>query len=296
MDTKRHAPVGRRRVQLGLSHPRSRTYTYTGRSRRPLGDIYVSDHAETRQSGRFRWVLSTCLAAAVGVLAILVVIAGSSDTQETAGGMLSSLQRARDAPLATFRLPSARVDGLRWAIPKTDRLRIPGGAMATKFVIFDAVRQRRGNRDYILNKPYARLVARLAPVPKSEVQRIPPLNPFKLYANTTPLDAAEPLEDGQQDAAVRIVELLGGVIPSEDGQELGADEVADLRAPRTGCRRGAGPAAAGLCRGCAGGRRWRSGRTHQLVSEPLPPGTSLLPRRCSRRRTPAMTWRAARSA
>ena len=35
--------------------------------------------------------------------------------------------------------------------------------MATKFVILDPVRQRRGTRDYILNKPYARLVARLAP-------------------------------------------------------------------------------------------------------------------------------------
>src|SRR6185503_9169875 len=97
-----------------------------------------------------------------------------------------------------------------------------------KFVILDAMRQRRGNRDYILNKPYARLVARLAPITKAEAQGIPPFNPFKLYANTTPLDAAESSEDGQQDAAVKIVELLGGVIPSEDGQELSADEVADV--------------------------------------------------------------------
>ena len=92
--------------------------------------------------------------------------------------------------------------------------------MATKFVILDPVRQRRGNRDYIMNKPYARLVARLAPVTKAEAQRVPPFNPFKLYANTTPLDAAERPEDGQQDATVKIVELLGGILPSEDGQEL----------------------------------------------------------------------------
>jgi murein DD-endopeptidase MepM/ murein hydrolase activator NlpD len=274
MDTKRHAPVGRRRVQIGLSQPRSRGHIYAGRSRRPLGDIYVSDHADTRQSGRFRWVLSTCLAAAVGVLAILVVIAGSTDTQETAGGMLSSLQRVRDTPLTSFRLPSARVDGLRWAIPKTDRLRIPSGAMATKFVILDAVRQRRGNRDYILNKPYARLVARLAPVPKSEVQHIPPLNPFKLYANTTPLDAAEPLGDGQQDAAVRIVELLGGVIPSEDGQELNAEEIAEVvtralaAADEPAQLR---PGFAADAPGVAAGDRPAS-----TGSEPLPPGTSLL--------------------
>jgi len=228
MDTKRHAPLGRRRAHLRLSQPHSRSHPYLGRTRRPLGDIYVSDHADTRQGGRFRWLVSTCLAAAVGVVAILVVIAGSTDTPETDGGMLSSLQRVRDAPLASFRLPSARIDGLRWAIPKTDRLMIPSGAMATKFVILDPVRQRRGTRDYILNKPYARLVARLAPISKAEAQRIPPLNPFKLYANTTPLDAAEPSEDGQQDAVVKIVELLGGVIPSEDGQELSTEEVADV--------------------------------------------------------------------
>jgi murein DD-endopeptidase MepM/ murein hydrolase activator NlpD len=161
------------------------------------------------------------------VLAILVVIAGSTDTKEADGGLLPSFKRARDAPLVSFRLPSARVDGLRWAIPKTDRLLISGGAMATKFVILDAVRQRRGSRDYIKNKPYARLVARLAPISKADAQRVPPFNPFKLYANTTPLDATERPEDGQQDANVKIVELLGGTIPSEDGQDLSADEVAE---------------------------------------------------------------------
>src|SRR5436190_8379242 len=228
MDTKRHAPLGRRRAHLRLSQPHSRSHPHLGRTGRPLGDIYVSDHADTRQGGRFRWLVSTCLAAAVGVVAILVVIAGSTDTPEADGGVLSSLQRVRDTPLASFRLPSARIDGLRWAIPKADRLLIPSGAMATKFVILDPVRQRRGTRDYILNKPYARLVARLAPISKVEAQHIPPLNPFKLYANTTPLDAAEPSEDGQQDAVVKIVELLGGVIPSEDGQELSPEEVADV--------------------------------------------------------------------
>src|SRR5215468_5982290 len=164
MDSKRHAPVGRRRVRLAPSHSRGHTQTYLGRGSRPQGDLFISDHADSRQAGRFRWLISTCLAGAVGVLAIIVVIAGSTDTRETDGGLLPSLRRARDTSLSSLRLPSARVDGLRWAIPKTDRLLIPSGAMATKFVILDAMRQRRGNREYILNKPYARLVARLAPI------------------------------------------------------------------------------------------------------------------------------------
>lgn len=119
MDIKRHAPLGRRRLHLGLNQRQGRWHGHP--ARRAAGDIYVSDHADTRQGGRFRWLVSTCLAAAVGVLAILVVIAGSTDTQETAGGMLSSLQRARDASLGSLQLPTAYVYGLRWAIPKTDR-------------------------------------------------------------------------------------------------------------------------------------------------------------------------------
>ena len=186
---------------------------------------------------------------------------------------------------------------MRWAIPKTDRLLIPSGAMATKFVILDAVRQRRGSRDYIMNKPYARLVARLAPISKAEAQRVPPFNPFKLYANTTPLDAAERPEDGQQDAAVKIVELLGGVLPSEDGQELGAEEVAELVMPGAGGRRGAGPAAARLRRGCARRLRRRRGRPKRVaVRAGRRPTRPSWPSRSSRPRTPSTTSRAARCA
>jgi murein DD-endopeptidase MepM/ murein hydrolase activator NlpD len=148
--------------------------------------------------------------------------------------------------------------------------------MATKFVILDAMRQRRGSRDYILNKPYARLVARLAPISKAEAQRIPPFNPFKLYANTTPLDAAEPSEDGQQDAVVKIVELLGGVIPSEDGQELSVEEVADVvtrvqvAAEEPALLRPGFPADAP---GTAAGDTVASARS---ATEPPPPNTSVL--------------------
>ncbi|HJU29911.1 MAG TPA: M23 family metallopeptidase [Hyphomicrobiaceae bacterium] len=230
MDTKRHAPLGRRRVHPGLAQPHGRRggHGRGGVRGRHADGIFASDHADTRQGGRFRWLVSTCLAAAVGVLAILVVIAGSTDTRESNGSVLVSLERVRNAPVATLQPPSARVDGLRWATPKADRLLIPSGAMATKFVIFDAIKQRRGARDYIFNKPYARLVARLAPISKAEAQRVPAFNPFKLYANTTPIDQAETSDDDQQDAVVKIVELLGGSIPGEDGQELTSEEVAEV--------------------------------------------------------------------
>ena len=228
MEIRRHTPQGRRRVSLAPKATRTRPHAYLGRTRRPLEDIYTSDHADGRQSGRFRWLVSTCLAGAVGVLAILVVIAGSTDHPDNEGGLLPNFPGIANGSLPGIGLPSARVDGLRWAVPKADRLVIPSGVMATKFVVLDAVRQRRGNRDYIMNKPYARIVARLAPLTKADAGSVPQFNPLRLYANTTPVDENDRPEDSQQTAAVKILDLLGGTLPSEDAQELDAPEVSEL--------------------------------------------------------------------
>ncbi len=218
--------MGRRKIHLA-AHAAGRRGQSPLAHRRGLRGLYASDHADSRHGGRFRWLVSTCLAAAVAAVAILVVIAGSTDTQEMDGGLLPTLQRVREARHAAQRVASVKVDGLRWAIPKTDRLIVPTGAMATKFIILDAVRQRRGNRDYIMNKPYARIAARLAPLSKADAQRVPPLNPFKLYASSAPLDPVG-RGDIQQDANVRILDQFGSLFPAEDGQELTAAEVSDL--------------------------------------------------------------------
>jgi len=274
MDTRRHVPIGRRRIRLPTSAARRPVPGYRRRSNR-LSDLYAPDHADGRQAGRFRWLFSTCLAAAVGVLAILVVVVGSMDARETEGGIFSALSHLRDAPLASLRLPSVRVDGLRWAIPKTDRLLIGSGASVTKSVILDHIRQRRGNRDYMMNKPYARLAARLAPLSKAEAQKVPPFNPFKLYANTDPLDGGDRREDGGQDASIKLVELLGGYLPNEDGQELTNPEVAELVARH----QAAEEEAAGLPPGSESGRvaaELLAGRSERAVSETLPPNTIAL--------------------
>jgi murein DD-endopeptidase MepM/ murein hydrolase activator NlpD len=274
MDTRRHAPIGRRRVQVTANAQRRAVPGYRRRSTR-LHDLYTSDHLDIRQAGRFRWLFSTCLAAAVGMLAILVVLVGSMDQREAEGGLFSALARMGDAPLASLRLPSVRVDGLRWAIPKTDRLLIASGASVTKSVILDHIRQRRGNRDYMMNKPYARLAARLAPLAKGDAQKIPPFNPFKLYANTDPLDGGDRREDGLQDASTKLVELLGGILPTEDGQELSNQEVLELVARH----QAADDEATGLLPGSESGRvagEILAGRSVRAVSEVLPPNTTAL--------------------
>jgi murein DD-endopeptidase MepM/ murein hydrolase activator NlpD len=279
MDIRRHTPPGRRRIQLKPKVSRVRPHAYLGHTRRPLQDIYASDHADGRQSGRFRWLVSTCLAGAVGVLAILVVIAGSTDNPNGEGGLLPNFPGIASGSLPGIGLPSARVDGLRWAIPKADRLLIPSGVMATKFVVLDAVRQRRGNRDYIMNKPYARIVARLAPLSKTDAASVPQFNPLRLYANTTPVDENDRPGESQQNAAVKILDLLGGTLPNEDGQELDAQEVSELvlRAMAAGdqqivLRPGLpGDVAERLSPG-----ELLAERASRTVTESIPPFTSLL--------------------
>jgi hypothetical protein len=204
---------------------------YLGRSRRTLRDIYEADHADARQGGRFRWLLSTCLAAAVGSIAIFAVIYGSSDSQEQTG-LLPTLKRMRDTAGQTQGMPGPRrVDGLKWSLPRTDRLVVNAGATSTRFIIHESHKQRRDGREYIRNKPYVRIVARLAAVPANYADVIPPFNPFKLYASSKPVTSAEDdgeADSGRSDVSIRVVELLGGILPGEDGQELDTVEVVDL--------------------------------------------------------------------
>ena len=102
--------------------------------------------------------------------------------------------------------------------------------MSTKFIIHDSIRQRRDNREYLQKKTYARIVARLAAAPTTiEAERIPPFNPYKLYAtgeDGADTDALAAVE--QQDVAAKVVELLGGILPSDDGQEMNTPEVLEV--------------------------------------------------------------------
>jgi murein DD-endopeptidase MepM/ murein hydrolase activator NlpD len=233
MDLRRHAPVGRIRRVVPHERPRGLPHVYARRKRGPAPDLYTADRAELRSGGRFRWFFSTCLAAAVGGVAILVVIFGSADPNEGRGGVLPTLRRMGEQTRQAQEPAAARPhDGLRWAVPKSDRLQAVAGATSTKYIVQESVRQRRGNRDYIHNKPYARIVARLGAVSVRDAVRIPPFNPFKLYATSAPSGEGDDEGEGgsKNDGAVtlRVVELLGGVLSSEDGQEMDNQEVADL--------------------------------------------------------------------
>jgi murein DD-endopeptidase MepM/ murein hydrolase activator NlpD len=243
---------------------RSRPHAYAGRGRAVLPEMYASDHADSRRGGRFRWLVSTCLAAGVGALAILVAVAGSMDTQDS--DLTNLDQRLRQASLA-LNLQVTPSEGLRWALPKTDKMLIPTGAIALKSYIPDPVKQRRGNREYTMNKYYVRLAARLGPVTKKQALTVPPFNALKLYANNAPLDGADRAE-GQLEAAAPTKLLdLNGVLPNEDGQELSADEVTALVTRAQALEEDAGASAAELLAGRA-----------QRLADILPPQTTALPK------------------
>jgi murein DD-endopeptidase MepM/ murein hydrolase activator NlpD len=257
----RHAPLGRVRPRFASAPLRSRPHAYVGRAGALLPEMYASDHADGRRGGRFRWVLSTCLAAAVGALAILVAVTGSMDSQDQ--DVASLEQRLQRASMA-LQLPAIRVEGLRWSLPKTDKLLIPTGAIALKSVIAEPVKQRRGTREYTMNRYYTRLAARLGPVSRKQAALVPALNPIKLYDNTEGGERG----DGQQDAGAptKLIEL-NGILPNEDGLELDTQEVSRLVVRALAADEEAGESGADLL----------AGRS-QRVADVLPPLTTALPK------------------
>ncbi len=233
IDHRRHAPIARcRSVAIG-HEPHKTPHLYRGAKTRGDRDMFATDHAEPQREGRFRWLMSTCLAAAVGAISILVVVFGSAEKQEAEAGLMPALERLRastEAPPLEAML--RRDDGLKWNVPKVDRLQVTTGAKSTRYVIHETLRQRRGGREYIYAKPYVRLVARLAPVPPNTAESIPPFNPLKLYADNKPIGAED--DDGNaaasstRDVSIQVEDLLNGALPLEDGQSIADDEAAEI--------------------------------------------------------------------
>jgi murein DD-endopeptidase MepM/ murein hydrolase activator NlpD len=207
--------------------------------RNRLRSIHLGDPSEAHRGSRIRWFVSTCVAATVGVVAIGGVIYGSMDSQERAQTIASNdprplwervwdLEKLKPA-FQTPRRAETREIGLTSG--KSDRLPTSAGALVTRHIIHDDARVRVGSREKVVIKHYLRLSGRLATTPPQSVAEIPPFNPFRLYANLAPIDENG---DGAQraatdnDVSVKVVELLGGFLPEEDGQELEADVVSSL--------------------------------------------------------------------
>ncbi len=235
MDRRRHAPLGRTKTARspvrGGVKAQGLTHVYRGRASRTHSDVYDADHSSGHSSGRFRWLLSTFLAAGVGAVAIGVAIFGSIDSGETGQGAVMALKRAREAPSLSATLRGTPADGLNWTAPKVDRLQPIGDAQSAKHIIRENVQVRKDGRPFLQIKPYMRVVGLLSPVPARDTELVPAFNPFKLYATQASAETAAQEGDGSEsrtDVAIRVIDLVLGILPAEDGQELDQQEVADI--------------------------------------------------------------------
>jgi Peptidase family M23 len=232
IELRRHAPVGRGRRAPVRDEASGLAHLYASSKRRVLPDLYITDRAEARRGGGFRWFFSTCLAAGVGAIAIAAVIFGNMDAIESRGGFLPALERTMRERQAPRRSRETVEQGLNWSAPKSDRLQEASGAAITKYVVQESISQRRGNREYIHHKPYARIVVRLAAVPTTEAAQLPRFDPVRLLAGGPSTETEEAERESAKpsggEVTTRVVELSGALLPSEDGQELEGQEVADI--------------------------------------------------------------------
>lgn len=263
-ELSRHAPTGRPRRRAVQQGARGLPHLVS-RKRRPLPDLYIADRAEGRRGG-FKWFFSTCLAAAVGAIAIGAVILGHLDKSEQQAGPMLRERRVDTAK------PKAVVDGLNWATPKSDRLQTTSGAMSTKYVVQESVEQVRNQRKFLAQKFYARIAVRLAAVPAKQAVEIPPFNPFSLYASA---DTKAGVDKDGGDVSVKVIDLalLGSILPVEDGQEMDNQEVSDLinrtAQSETGIRPTIAPEGSELASARPDGGTRRQ-------AEPLAPNTTVL--------------------
>ena len=85
----------RRRTAPTADRPRGLPHVYRGGSRGGRKTNFEGEFGFGDRGGRFRWLVSTCLAGGVGAVAILVVLFGSTDRSEY-GGLSSALRKMRD--------------------------------------------------------------------------------------------------------------------------------------------------------------------------------------------------------
>ncbi|MGD9785304.1 MAG: M23 family metallopeptidase [Hyphomicrobiaceae bacterium] len=182
--------------------------------------------------GRFRWLISTMLAATVGAVAIVVVVYGAADPKEKSESLFPALRQIGSGHLPEAVKPRLRRNaGLNWFTPKSDRMEMTSGASSTRFIIHETMKQRRNGREYIHAKPYMRVLSRLAAPPEDASDEIPAFNPFRLYANSNPVtgvDEDQSESGSNADVTIRVLELLGGILPIEDKQQLETSEVAEI--------------------------------------------------------------------
>lgn len=208
------------------------------RTGRPLPHVYLEGarklggkaglpQPERLHGSRLKWLISSLLVASVGAIAIASVLLGSLDpTVRQGGSWVEGLEKASQDVFVTATIPQKQA-AASTSGQKMDKLLLTPEGLVTKHIIQDHVRQQMGTREKIEIKSYARVVALLATAPPTPDQPIPPFNPFDLYANVKAAGAGPAAEESDQLAA-RVLDLIGGILPNEDGQSLTDNQVQQI--------------------------------------------------------------------
>jgi len=199
----------------------------TSKSEFELPPVYLCESSHDGASSRLKWMASTCLAGMVGVCLIGVAIYASMNMSD-GSGMMSSIKRASLAALQPIRGARLAHDAQSASGQKEDRIQMTSAGFANRYVIHDTVVERQGSREFITIKPYLRIVAGLATEPPEDTDQLPPLNPFKLYSDATPIGGGDDVVDPSQSLLVNVVDIPGGLLLATDDIELAPDRVNKL--------------------------------------------------------------------
>lgn len=225
---KRRGQIGKNRPHNALvKSKRNLPKIYLSESHELKPEIYMPDPGARHSGSRFKWLISTCIAAIVGVAAIGMAMYASMDMEE-GEGVLNTLQKASIDGMRPVEQTKLANSTLRVATRKTDRLTVTSYGLSTEYTIHDRIAQKRGNREFIVVKPYAKIVATLSSARPKNTKGIPNFNPFKLYANTTPLANSRNgsrLARRPKNILVKVVSLTPNMISNQDGQTLSISEI-----------------------------------------------------------------------
>ena len=212
------------------SNPANLPQIYLPAAQRGLPEIYLRDAGTRRLISSLKWFISTCIVGAAGLCVIGVAMYVSTD-MNSRGGILESLQRVGLQALQPKGSGNLIEDGPAKTGEKTDKLKISTKGTTTKHIIQDTVVESRNSHEFIQVKPYVRIVAMLSTSKPEDTDAIPPFNPFDLYADKGP--ETDKTSDRKQASnaplldhvSARAIELAGGFLPEEDGQDLTDVEV-----------------------------------------------------------------------
>ncbi len=217
---------GRGRALVPKSGRRSAPAINLPEVRRATRSVYVSDHPDLRTGTRLRWLVSTCLAAGVAAVAFGLVLYGSMEPDGSGenGSGTSLLEVMRNTVRIDIQTPISQTPAVRTVTGKTDRLLVVASGLTTRNIIHDSVQQQKDARTFISIKPYVRVVARLSNAGGAQDASIPSFNPLTLFAPAS----ADATRGGAAKIKISVVDLAGGVLPTDDGQELSDSDVAAI--------------------------------------------------------------------